>query len=834
MKKIISFAIAATVCLSSINANAKNSSDNIKGKVSDKSENAVGYATVAVIDKDGKVLCATSTAEDGTFEMKTDNVDYGEYTLLCSFVGYKEYTVSLSDVIDRMQDGDISLVEIVLENDEEALESAVVTGKRELIEHQFDKIVLNVSELAVAQTGTALDVLKNSPGVTVDKDGNIQLNGASVAVWIDGRPSNMSGKDLEVYLKGNPGNTIEKVELMSSPSAKYDAEGSGGIINIKTRKGFMQGLSGSLSATGGLYFRKNADNVSGGFNGAANLRYKSEKTYTSISYTPYWNTQDAEARETKWYGTDYSSVQRSDTYMDWNGNGHNIRVQEDWNVTDKDVLGAIVNFNTNSSLTTSGDGCSISDFLKYGTPEEELYSKMMSWTDNGEKRNFIQANLNYTRTFNPQKASSLTVNLDYSRNASHEYNAQTNKWDKNPALEDDYGFRENTARVLNLYSFKADYTTLFWKQTGRIEAGAKGAISLTTNKFARYNYDTSSDPWTLEGAPEKTNNFKYREQVYAAYVNVSKQFNPKWNASVGLRGELTLSNGYWDNSAPTKKTYFDVFPNVTLGWMPSQKCILSVNYAYRISRPKYWQLNPFKSYINATTYVKGKPDLLPSYSHNVTLSGVFLSRISVNVGYMRDKNFNDMQMPVFDPDSGMMGMVFENAGIQNMAYVSAGLSEQPITKWWNITVNASYRYTNFKAYKGLGTGLDDNYNNIGHSFFGYGSTTFFLPKSFKLGLSGYYATPQKAGFYDIAPMWTVNFNMSKTFLDGKISLDLYVDDLFNSRCTNLKIYDGTRLAYSIDQNNTFTQVRLGVSWRFGQSVSSSRRNVGNLDESSRM
>ena len=301
MKKIISFAIAATVCLSSINANAKNSSDNIKGKVSDKSENAVGYATVAVIDKDGKVLCATSTAEDGTFEMKTDNVDYGEYTLLCSFVGYKEYTVSLSDVIDRMQDGDISLVEIVLENDEEALESAVVTGKRELIEHQFDKIVLNVSELAVAQTGTALDVLKNSPGVTVDKDGNIQLNGASVAVWIDGRPSNMSGKDLEVYLKGNPGNTIEKVELMSSPSAKYDAEGSGGIINIKTRKGFMQGLSGSLSATGGLYFRKNADNVSGGFNGAANLRYKSEKTYTSISYTPYWNTQDAEARETKWY-----------------------------------------------------------------------------------------------------------------------------------------------------------------------------------------------------------------------------------------------------------------------------------------------------------------------------------------------------------------------------------------------------------------------------------------------------------------------------------------------------------------------------------------------------
>ena len=190
-----------------------------KGMVTDSGSAPVEYATVAIVNAQGAVLAGTAASEDGTFSMKAvksvESVD--DLKLVCSFIGYKEFTSNLSENIVEVRGDTLMLKTIVLEEDSEALASAVVSGKRELIEHHFDKIVLNVSELAAAKTGNALDVLKNSPGVTVDKDGNVQLNGQTVAVWIDGRPSNLSGKDLEVFLKGNPGTTIEKVELMSSP-----------------------------------------------------------------------------------------------------------------------------------------------------------------------------------------------------------------------------------------------------------------------------------------------------------------------------------------------------------------------------------------------------------------------------------------------------------------------------------------------------------------------------------------------------------------------------------------------------------------------------------------
>ena len=819
-----------------------------KGNVIDSNSVPVEYATVAIVNGQGAVLAGIAANEDGSYEMKSvravDSVD--DMRLVCSFVGYKEFVSNLKDCITEVQGDTLKIKTIVLEEDAQALATAVVSGKRELIEHHFDKIVLNVSELAAAKTGNALDVLKNSPGVTVDKDGNVQLNGQTVAVWIDGRPSNLSGKDLEVFLKGNPGTTIEKVELMSSPSAKYDAEGSGGIINLKTRKGFMQGLSGSISATGAFKLKPLHTDINNGmaFDGTANLVYKSDKTYTMFSYSPSYMKQSAMARENKWYGADYSDLQESETYMDVAQTGHNVKIQNDWHITGKDVFGVIANVTTSNSPSNSRDGSIINNYKNWGTPQQALYSGMRSATNTVGNGAFVYANINYTHDFDPSRAASITLNADYSLKNSRDANTQKNKWEVIPSLEDfpqadlsaytDYGFLEDTDRTLHLASLKSDYTTIFWKQTGRIEAGFKGAMSLTNNNFNRYDYNVSTNPWELASDPGTQDHFKYREWIAAGYVNVAKQFNAKWNAQAGLRGEMTFTQGLWQSAPRTSDKYFDVFPNATLTYMPSPKYIFSVNYAYRISRPKYWQLNPFKSYVNATTYVHGKVDLQPEYSHNVSLTAILFGRLSISGGYAKTLNFNEMQVPKFDKENGSIGLVYDNSGTLDIAYAQVSLSEQPITKWWNLTLSASYRYSDFKAYPELQTGLQSGYVNKGGMFLGYAATTFFLPLNFKTGLSGYYCTSQNVGFYKADRLWTVNFFLNKTFLEGKLSLDFAVDDIFCSLNQNLKIYDQGRLSYSIYQINTMTTFKLGVSWRFGKATSAARRNVGKLDESSRM
>lgn len=819
-----------------------------KGMVTDSGSAPVEYATVAIVNAQGAVLAGTAASEDGTFSMKAvksvESVE--DLRLVCSFVGYKEFTSNLSENIVEVREDTLMLKTIILEEDSQALASAVVSGKRELIEHHFDKIVLNVSELAAAKTGNALDVLKNSPGVTVDKDGNVQLNGQTVAVWIDGRPSNLSGKDLEVFLKGNPGITIEKVELMSSPSAKYDAEGSGGIINLKTRKGFMQGLSGSISATGVFKLKPANTEIRNGmsFDGTANIVYKSDKTYTMFSYSPNYLKQTEMARENKWYGAGYSDLQESETYMDVAQTGHNVKIQNDWHITGKDVFGVIANVTTSNSPTNSRDGSIINNYKNWNTPQQTLYSGMRSATGTVENGAFVYANLNYTHDFDQSRAASITLNADYSLKNAREANTQKNRWEVIPSLNDfpqadlsaytDYGFLEDTDRTLHLASLKSDYTTVFWKQTGRIEAGFKGAMSMTDNNFNRYDYDVTANPWELAADPGTQDHFRYREWIAAAYVNVAKQFNAKWNAQAGLRGEMTFTQGLWQNAPRTTDKYFDVFPNATVTYMPSPKYIFSVNYAYRISRPKYWQLNPFKSYVNATTYAHGKVDLQPEYSHNVSLTAILFGRLSISGGYAKTLNFNGMPVPKFDTETGSIGLVYDNSGTQDFTYAQVSLSEMPITKWWNLTLSASYRYSSFKAYPELQTGLQSGYTNKGGMFLGYAATTFFLPLNFKTGLSGYYTTGQNIGFYRADRLWTVNFFLNKTFLDGKLSLDFAVDDIFSSMNMNLKIYDQGHLSYAIDQINSMTSFKLGVSWRFGKSANASRRNVGNLDESSRM
>ncbi len=253
----------------------------IYGKVIEKENGKpLPFATVSIHSLNNVVLGGTTSENDGSFRLNKA-IDE-ECIIKISFIGFKDSTFKISPASDP----DINLGVIELKTDAVTLKSAIVTSRVPVIEQKLDKLVMNVAEAVATQGSTALDILKRAPGVSIDPSGNILLNGSQVQVWIDNRPSHMTGTDLENLLSSTDGSTIDKIEIISHPSSKYDAQGSGGIINIKTRKNFAKGLNGSIRGAYGAGLYKKYYNYA---DGTLNLNYRNEKNNLSLSYNPRYN-----------------------------------------------------------------------------------------------------------------------------------------------------------------------------------------------------------------------------------------------------------------------------------------------------------------------------------------------------------------------------------------------------------------------------------------------------------------------------------------------------------------------------------------------------------------
>ena len=276
MQKLILFTL--TIFILASHAFAAKNSGIIEGKVVEKeSMKALPFATVSIIGSDNKILTGAITSDDGSF--KIANLQTGLVNVKVSFIGFRDTTLTVK--ID-----DTSLIKnigtILLSADRINLKSAIVTAKVPVIEQKLDKLVMNVSEAVTTQGSNALEILRKAPGVSIDPSGNILLNGSAVQVWIDGRPSNLSGQELESLLSGTDGSTIDKIEIISHPSARYDAEGGGGIINIKTKKNFAKGLSGTVRSSYNAAYDQKFYHAA---DGSLNLNYRSDKNNTTIAYS---------------------------------------------------------------------------------------------------------------------------------------------------------------------------------------------------------------------------------------------------------------------------------------------------------------------------------------------------------------------------------------------------------------------------------------------------------------------------------------------------------------------------------------------------------------------
>jgi len=809
MKKIFaSIIIIAASAICSMNAfAARQEMSSIKGSVISTSDNSpVGFATVAVMQMDSTIVTGIACDENGYYTI--NNLQKGDYILSASMIGYKTSYVNVT-----LRSAEEQIDPIYISEDSQMLQSAVVTEKVKLVEMKLDKVVMNVSQSAYAHGSNALDLMKKAPGVTIDKDGNVKLNGKSVQVWIDGRPSYLDGKSLEALLRSTNGESIDKFELMANPSAKYDAEGQGGIINIKTKKNLASGFNGSMGLGAGGFYFKDTNRAPWQESYWLNLGLRTKKTNTRFSiYEGFYNT-DLKMDNNLTLGPEGSVLrQEASSLLKNMYHNYNVKLTHDWFINDKNTVGAIFYAPGEYSCMTTDNSVTkqwYNDVLTQNT-DTEIDDK--SWS------NQYNVNLNYTHVFDESRSAELTTNLDYYRNGARSLNFQdditvlANDPDNKVITHQDI----NTNQIYDIYSAKVDYQTVV-KQRFMLETGAKWAMSVTDNNGVE----------TVTGMPNVNSDFLYRENIAAAYVSMAGQFSEKFSAKFGLRGEFTHSYGDWKSAGEvTKRHYFDLFPTAFLGYNPNENWRLGLSYTRRLKRPNYNQLDPTKTYVDASTYLIGNPDLLPSYSNDISLNVGFGQYLSFATGYQHESNIL-VQVPSFDNEGNEL-MYWNNYGKEHIVFTGFNVSALPITKWWDWTFSVTGMYLNAVL-----DDIEESNSKLGAQL--YTDFTFNLPKDWKISCDAQYQSPMAYGLYKMRQTFTSNFSVKKNLLDNRMTLTFRVDDIFNSRNNNMDVL--TPVSNSklyIGQKYYSRKAIFDITWNFGKAQQTKTRKVGNLDEISRV
>jgi len=792
----------------------------IKGVVTDQRGEAMPFVTISVLDKDSSLLTGAVTNEDGSYEVE---VTAGNYIIQASYVGYMTAFGGPN---------------FVLKEETENLKEVEVKAKKPLIERQMDKLVVNVSASPLAAGSNGNDILRRAPGVRIDKDGNITVNGKGVEIWVDGKPSYLSGQQLKAMLDGTDGNTIEKIEIISNPSAKYDASGQGGIINIKTKRNMMRGLNGMLSAGyGGMYFGDVKRWLSQEMFSLM-LNYRGEKTYTFGQLTQVFSQNDI----------DFETYRKTPEFENYSYSGYDmnfqyymLKVGNDWYIDSVNTFGFILQVPYMTVQQRIIDGRNYA----YTVVGNDTTSKSRSHTSAGTQSPQHTANLNYTHTFNEALERELTVNVDYNRYNNQQNNSQETQYDE--LVPRSLGLGIKSRQVVDIYSAKLDFQTKFW-QTGMIECGVKYGLSSTDNHMTT---DSILNGSQLSSTPQ---DFRYDEHVAAAYISVGKQFGEHWSVKLGVRGEYTYSCGNWQSAdTTTSKSYFNPFPTAYVGYTSKplgklqQPIAVSASYTRRIKRPNYWMLNPFRTYVDAYSYQEGNTELTPEFNNDVEVNFSWTQYLNVTFNFAHTQDMFSSKTTILP--NGMSSIKWTNFGTCTTHGGNISLTELPIVPkyataedgtrsmqgaWLALTVNAGWLHFINRSYEKQADGTPV-YENRNHYGYAGGTLSAYLPKDWTITFDGNWSSPMTTGYNTSGSTYFLSFGVRKMYMQKGLIFNLNVQDLARSmsfRNDDKSMADG----YSSWYKNTIRQQRvtLSVAWMFGQYQQHKNRKVGNMDELNRL
>jgi iron complex outermembrane recepter protein len=781
----------------------------ISGTVTDTKNKGIKAVTISLLHaKDSSLVKADVTDADGKFEINTNKT--GEYLLAYSAVGYekkysKNYTIADGQTVNADA---VSLAEA-----SKNLQGVTVVSKKPMIEVKADKTVFNVEQSINAQGSDALELLRKSPGVQVDNNDNISMKGKTgVRVYVDGKMMQLDTKDLAAYLKSINSNDIEAIEMISNPSAKYDASGNAGIVNIRLKKnkkfgtngsanlGFVQGFTPKGNGSINLNYRDKKINIFGNAGGNIGINRNSIDLYRIQNDSLY----------------DQTSIMRNDD------KSMNIKAGADFFINNKNTIGVLATTNFAKSTSNNGGSTNI-----YYNPTN-TFVKILDAT-NTIPGNRTNANFNLNYRYADTSGKEINFDTDYGMFRGTGRSLQANIYrDKNGVEINRVINRNYTPTDIDIFTAKIDVEHKLGK--GKLGYGVKTAFVTTKNTFDFFN--------EIAGVPIKqlnrSNSFTYKENVNAAYANYQRQLNEKWSLQTGLRmeqttsdGDLTRADGIVQADNRVKRNYVNLFPSAALTWNINQKHSLNLTYSRRIDRPTYQDLNPFENKLDELTFEKGNAFLRPQYTDNVEMTHTFMGFINTTVGYSFVKDF----ATVTTDTSGNTSFIQQkNLAQQQIVSFNIG-APTPIKKWWN-------GYANFWFNKQFYEGFIGN-NKIKEqvpSFGAYVEQSFSLGKDYAAEISGWFNGPSVwGGTWKTKPQGSVDIGMQKQFLNKAATVKIAATDIFftapwkaTSNFGGLYIRGGGNW-----ESQTF---RLTFSYRFGsaQIKSARERRAGSEAEARRI
>ncbi|MHC2992281.1 hypothetical protein OB13_12015, partial [Pontibacter sp. HJ8] len=780
----------------------------ITGKVLEAESKPMGYANVLLLQgTDSSLVKGTLTDEAGAYVF--EGVPAGRYKVVASMVGYGK-SKGMEAVVTTGNEA-VKLNPILLRQASTTLREVVVEGQKPLIEQHMDKTVMNVQNSIVSAGSTALEVLEKAPGIVVDQNDNISMRGRQgVIVMIDGKPVPMSGSELANMLRGMSANSVEKIELITNPSAKYDAAGNSGIIDIRLKRDESLGTNGTVSSSfgQGKYFKSNQglqlNHRSRKFNVFGSYNYVYRRDFTNLDIYRRFNDE----------GT-FTGAYDQQNVFNFDMNNHSARLGADYFLSPNTVIGVVTNgFISDFDRTNSNRALVINRL-----DQPESYFLTDAAVEHGRRNQAVNFNLKHTIDSLGREITADIDLINYTN--TDEQNFTTNYYNlSNEPIRNPYLLYGTLDGDLTIKSAKADYKQPLKSVGGSMEAGVKGSLVKADNNLEFFDRSNGGNAPDLD----KSNHFLYEENINAAYLNANKKWD-KASLQLGLRLENTIAKGeQLSDGQKFDRNYTQLFPSAFVGYTLSKKHDLGISLSRRINRPSYNQLNPFKNFLDPSTYSAGNPFLKPELSYSFELTHTFDQRIVTKLSYTHT---TDVMLQVLSPDTTQEKLVVQT--FRNLATLDYyGLTVTvpfSIGNWFNSVNNGTFYYGLYKGF------LAETELRNGRPTFNLNSNnTIKLPNDWSAELTGVYRGKEVYGFLDVDPVWFVSAGVQKQFWDKKASLKLNVTDAFYTN----KVHGATELTrYSENfyQRRDSQVATLSFNYRFGQGKEApSRRRTGGAEE----
>ncbi len=789
---------------------AQTNAGTVSGSVIDGNKKTIESASISLLNgKDSSVVKIGMANKVGAYFF--ENIQNGKYLISVTAVGHQNAFTKPFEISEITRAISIPPIELLLQS--KSLSTVVVTAKRPLIEQKIDRTIVNV-EAAVTNVGSsALEVLEKSPGISVDKDGNISLKGkAGVLVLVDGRPTQLSGADLASMLRSMPSSQMDQIEIMTNPPAKYDAAGNAGIINIKTKKNKQFGYNGSLNLGYGQgHYPK--------INEGLNFNYRTGKVnlFTNLShnYRKGFGNLSIQRNFFEEASKNISVSFDQKSRLNNSNNALNGKMGADYFANKNTTYGVVF-----SGFSIAGaDRNSTISLLSDAQKNLKSQTKSTTWAEEIWKN--FSTNVNFRRVLDTS-GKEVTADFDYSTYDSKNNQSLSNYYFDAAGKTIQKGDTLNgfLPQLIKIYSGRMDYLQPL-KKGARLEAGLKSSIVRTDNNAI---YDTIHHTSVMHDL-NRSNYFIYEENINAGYLNFSSPLTKKINAQFGLRVENTNAKGAQKTSGDQFVRHFtQLFPTAFFQYTMDRNNNFGLNYGRRILRPNYESLNPFISYIDRYTYEQGNPNLKPQFSNNIELSHSYKSILTTTLNYTKT---NDIIQQVLEQNTEKQETYVRQANIASQRQIGLSVSvNNSITKWWT---NSFYVSVSNNKFEGL-------VNNIPVSIVATmmqlnGSQQFKISKSLSGEVSGWYQTPGVEGVIKFKGMGAIAAGMSKQILKTKGTVRLTVKDILNTqKFSGISKYGNVDAAFQ--QNRDSRVLNLAFSYRFnkGKAAGAAKRRAGSASE----